>query len=571
MIFARKEYKIKTWKYEKLTSVVAVDTETEFKPFYTTPRLVTTQAYDGGDTVYYIPKEALKIFFTMHQDTTFIMHNAAFDLDVLSRELGNKDFSYDLLDRGKVHDTSILYRLLHLAVVGFVPHKYNLNMLSQKYLGESLDKTSGVRTSFEQFMDKPISDIPKEYLEYGAGDVIATLGVYWEVLTQIQQYDTKQTLLSHNVQIKGDLALMHTHKNGIAFNLKDRDEWLIKTDEAMRIQSEILATWGWCRGVKGINDRYESIVTMLGLAEKLPKTKAGSISSASSDLASYRYIPFINAYISYHELEKMSSFVRKIESSRIHPRYNLLMNTGRTSCTSPNFQQLPRGGGIREMFIAEPGHTLLITDYSTLELCTLAQVCLSRYGESVMADKINEGVDLHKYYAATMRGVKEEEVTKGWRQEAKAANFGFPGGLGVNTFIEFSAGYGLELTIPQATGMRKAWMSAFPEMTPYLDGEAGRVTTLTGRLRGNTTYCAEKNTPFQGLAADGAKLALYNLDKAGFKIVGFVHDEIITEVKIEDAEELLKKQELSMVNSMKAVVPDVRISVDSQISEVYTK
>ena len=106
------------------------------------------------------------------------------------------------------------------------------------------------------------------------------------------------------------------------------------------------------------------------------------------------------------------------------------------------------------------------------------------------------------------------------------------------------------------------------------DDHAVFVYTLTGRRRGNTTFCAEKNTPFQGLAADGAKLALYNMDKHGFKIVGFVHDEIISEIpntNKEQVSELLRLQESIMVSSMQQVVPDVKISVESQISECYTK
>ena len=90
-----------------------------------------------------------------------------------------------------------------------------------------------------------------------------------------------------------------------------------------------------------------------------------------------------------------------------------------------------------------------------------------------------------------------------------------------------------------------------------------------GRYRGNTFYCAEKNTPFQGLAADGAKLALYELDKNGFKINGFVHDEIITENS--EAEEYLNIQEQIMIDSMRKVVPDVLVKVESNISDFYTK
>jgi len=309
---------------------------------------------------------------------------------------------------------------------------------------------------------------------------------------------------------------------------------------------------------------------MIGIAGDLPLTDTG-ISSKAEDLENFRQHPFIDSYLKYHEMEKACSFVKNIESDRVHPRYNLLVNTGRTSCSKPNFQQLPRVGGIREMFLASPGTKLAIVDYAAIELSTLAQILLDMFGESVMADQINEGVDLHKYYASIMRSCSISEVTKQWRQEAKAANFGFPGGLGVETFIQFSKSYGLDLGMSDAYAMKDAYFNTFPEMRPYLNGEVGFVYTRTGRLRANTTYCAEKNSPFQGLAADGAKLALYELDKKGFKVVGFVHDEIICEVPNDRAERDLAIMEKIMIDQMKSVVPNVRISVEGQLQDKYCK
>ena len=108
-------------------------------------------------------------------------------------------------------------------------------------------------------------------------------------------------------------------------------------------------------------------------------------------------------------------------------------------------------------------------------------------------------------------------------------------------------------------------------MKEYLKGEVGHVWTRSGRLRANTTFCAEKNTPFQGLAADGAKIALYNLMTSGFKLVGFVHDEIITEVPIDKVAEMRILQEQIMVQSMQVVVPNITIQVESTVSERYCK
>ncbi len=66
-----------------------------------------------------------------------------------------------------------------------------------------------------------------------------------------------------------------------------------------------------------------------------------------------------------------------------------------------------------------------------------------------------------------------------------------------------------------------------PELAAYLFTIPS--VTLTGRVRAETRYGEYRNTKFQGLAADGAKLALWNLTREGYRIVAFVHDEILVE------------------------------------------
>ena len=565
--FLGKEYNVSWWKGETLSSPIALDTETEVVPSHLVPKLSTCQVYDGGDQIYYIPSKRVIDFIKLHVNHEFIMHNAAFDIRVLEQHTG---YSFlEALDNEKIWDTNILYKLVHLAVVGFIPFKSNLALLSEKFLGIKLEKDDEVRLEFGQFIGRE-ELIPESFLTYGAKDVIATYKIYQHLKYEIAKTPSK-TNLSHSIQVAADYTLKRIHENGIGFDLSTRDTWIEDKNKRLKLLQNKLALFGWERGVKGVSERYEAAIRLLDLERYLPKTEDGSISSKSEDLEPFKHIEFIDNYLEFVELEKATSFVKNIVSDRIHPRYNCIVNTGRTSCSKPNVQQLPRIGGIREMFIAKPGHTFLITDYSTLELCTLSQVLLNMYGNSVMADKINNGEDLHKYYAGILFGKSPEKVTKEERQAAKAANFGFPGGLGTKTFIEFSRGYGLELTESEASRMKDVWFDAFPEMQDYLRDSDGIIMTTTGRIRGNTTFCAEKNTPFQGLAADGAKLALFYLQKAGFNIVLFCHDEIVTEVPILEAKKLLAKQEEIMIQSMYKVTPDIKITVESQISAFYIK
>jgi DNA adenine methylase len=77
------------------------------------------------------------------------------------------------------------------------------------------------------------------------------------------------------------------------------------------------------------------------------------------------------------------------------------------------------------------------------------------------------------------------------------------------------------------------------------------VSTLTGRIRGGVTYTQARNTPFQGLAADGAALAMFSLIKAGFRVIGFVHDSFLIELP-----DLGGYVELATVHKAEALVCD---------------
>lgn len=73
------------------------------------------------------------------------------------------------------------------------------------------------------------------------------------------------------------------------------------------------------------------------------------------------------------------------------------------------------------------------TDYNQVELCALAQDCLTRYGRSKMADIINEGTDLHTFFGRKICETEgfdpdllDEKIFKNkFRAYAKVLNFGF--------------------------------------------------------------------------------------------------------------------------------------------------
>jgi DNA polymerase I-like protein with 3'-5' exonuclease and polymerase domains len=101
------------------------------------------------------------------------------------------------------------------------------------------------------------------------------------------------------------------------------------------------------------------------------------------------------------------------------------------------------------------------------------------------------------------------------------------------------------------------------------------VATLTGRLRGRVSYAQARNTPFQGLAADGAALALFALVKEGFRVVGFVHDEVIIELPDEGghvSEAKVRRVEEVLCGKMAEVLGcDIPVGCEAVLSRRWSK
>ena len=251
---------------------------------------------------------------------------------------------------------------------------------------------------------------------------------------------------------------------------------------------------------------------------------------------------------------------------------------------------------VRECFIPRPGYVYSFADYSGLELCTLAQTCLDLLGHSEMAEALKRGEDLHMALAADSLGISYTEAkerakagdpeVKTARQNAKASNFGYPGGLGASSFREYAEGYGMILTQAEAEAAKAAWFRKWPEMREYfryIDSATSGLEPIaqlrSGRLRGGATYCSAANGFFQGLAADGAKEALWLVAKEcylpgtalyGCRPVFFIHDEIGMEVPYapevggspESASAATERLSEVMVTAMKKWTPDIPIKAE---------
>jgi DNA polymerase I-like protein with 3'-5' exonuclease and polymerase domains len=272
---------------------------------------------------------------------------------------------------------------------------------------------------------------------------------------------------------------------------------------------------------------------------------------------------------------------------------------------------LPKEPGVRECYVPRPGFVFCSVDYEALELHTLAQACLQLVGHSKLAEALNSGIDPHLALACEhlLEGVEYDEGKKIRKDEkhprykevvharntAKAANFGLPGGLGIRTLVAFCKASGIEIAEEQASDLKQAWLRQWPEMRDYfrmisnslcMDEEGEEVATVeqlySARVRGKTRYTAACNSFFQGLAADLAKEACYQIAKAcyvkgynpilyGSRSVVFVHDEIIMEHPEGTAHERALEQARIMIEAGKAYCPDVPLKAEPALMRYWTK
>lgn len=347
-------------------------------------------------------------------------------------------------------------------------------------------------------------------------------------------------------------------------------------DEAQRLAQGL----GKFRGFKAFDTakhmgrlRKRVVAAYAKFEEEPPKTPSGEIQTGAEVLAE-SHDPELQAYAKCLSAVKLLDTYVPIAWSGtqhpIHAGYNVLVSSGRTSSFKPNMQNPPRGFGFRDIFVPAPGYVFASIDYAYQELVCLAQVCKELFGYSRLGDYINEGKDPHSAFAAEHfmgisyeefeeRRAKGDKECKQARQYAKAANFGYPGGLGPGGFIKYAKGMGIEVSLEQSKEIKAKWLQAYPELVQYFDyirrtlprtpwqehlplkervrAKATFLQLYSNRVRGQASFTEAANTLFQGLAADASKDALWSVfvkaylqpepELEGVTIWNFVHDELL--------------------------------------------
>jgi hypothetical protein len=644
-------------------SIVSLDTETcLIRPGLLAPPLVCASVADATNSyeLYHHTEARPLVEALLESDVTIVGDNVAFDFSVICAkwpDLMPRVFEVYWADR--VSDTEIREKLNHIATGMYRGFKtidgkteklnYALADIARRRLKIELEKGTW-QLRFGELIDTPLADWPEEARDYAIGDAVVTLAVW-----QDQQQEEESEISAERPRFFEDefrqsraawwLQLMAcwgmiTNPEGVrAFARQTQQKYdaiaedleaagLLRSDGTRNVKAVkdrvVAAYLKRARDELGVSEKAlvetkliidgKDVRTVISLNGKEAKTfiemtpggKTGKHQpKTDADVCEHSGDEVLQNYAELSSLKKtFSTDIPLLERAvrvplKVH--YDSLLATGRTS-SSPNVQNLPTEVGVRECFCPRPGWIYATADYSGFELRTWSQVCITRLGQSRMAEVLRAGVDPHIELACRIMGISYEEAALDYkrdpkgrvyhpRQASKAANFGFPGGLGVKRWRAYARkNYGVSVTPEKSEEIKQFWFDSWPESKLYFEWVADRCEDIfplfqqlgSNRYRGDVKFTEAANSMFQGLAADAAKAAGFLIARAcyvdessqlfGCRPVNFVHDEFIVEVPDNDgAHDAAVELARLMVVGASGFLPDVPPVAEPMLTRTWSK
>lgn len=576
---------------------IAIDTETDLiRPGNLTPALTCVTFSTGKNTCIKNHIDGPEEIERLLPDNYLVGHNIAYDLAVLMKERPSlKPLIWKAYDEDRISDTKIREQLIDIYMGR--RSEYDLKSLVERYNLGTLEKENSPRLDFGRLRGVPFSEWPREHLEYAKTDALKT---YQLLHAQAgspnladEAFQCRAAWALHLMSCKG----LHTNPETVA-QLANK-----LTDEYASLQADLVVNGFFhVTGTKKVPKLAKNTdavrARVIKFYEQAPKTASDKI-AIDADTLTRTGDPLLLKLVRFGEVQKLlKTYVPVLKSGTevpINARYNVLVASGRTSCSAPNLQNLPRGDGVRECFVPSDGNVFVTADYEAIEMRCLAQLHLWMFRRSSLVEALRDGKDLHLQVAAQLLGLsydaavaaynqKERRVVEA-RQISKIANYGFAGGMSARTFVEYARAAGLKITLQQALKVRNAFFNTWKEMDPYLKeieyeiaDDARLMQFQSRRVRGGLTYTSAANTLFQGLCADGAKAALYAVSKNhylnGFAgcPVAFLHDEILVETPKGREASVAQELAATMEQEMKRYLPSVPVKAEARVlGEKWTK
>lgn len=348
-----------------------------------------------------------------------------------------------------------------------------------------------------------------------------------------------------------------------------------------------------------LKHNYAPVIIGYGVGLKAIEKTAKGVPSVSSDvLVNYVGNPVVDDLLEYRRLTKLETFIKSWEeiqvNDRIYPSFNITARTGRTTCSSPNIQQIPQDKNVRNLIEARPGWKIKEQDYSQIEL----RVASMFSGDTNMQHAYQSGSDLHSKTTELLFGDTSSlspQEQKRKRTEAKSMNFGFLYGMSAKTFVDYAKGYGLNITEEESEGFRNNFFKAYPTLLQwhedcknyarangYTWSPIGRkrflpdINSSNFKLRGQ----AERqsiNSGVQGFASDMCTSALADIvfsdeiDHDRCIVLGSVHDAILFEIRddyVDEVSPIINRlmEKPSIIEGIDIPIP---IVADSEVAQAW--
>ncbi|MFH1648430.1 MAG: DNA polymerase A family protein, partial [Patescibacteria group bacterium] len=445
----------------------------------------------------------------------------------------------------------------------------------------------------------------QDQLKYGAIDTLIMFPIFEEQLKilkkekliDIAKLEFATTKVVGDMELKGVYIDVKRWKTIIRNLNKKREEHAKKFQEAIRpyFKSSSIDLFGNLGDSININSQVQLMDLFnnkMGLS--LPSTGEGILMMEDNPI-----VQILRDYRKYEKLvsafgENLLSKVNK-KTGRLHPEFNQLgAATGRFSCNNPNLQQIPKqteDAPFRSCFNPEPGYKLVTTDYATMEMRIMAD--LSK--DPSLLEAFEKGVDVHSHTASLMFNLEFNDTFiddhPKERFAAKSINFGLMYGRGPTSLAK-------QIGVSPEEGKiyLEKYFKSYPGVRKFLEDMArnavkrGWSTTPAGRKRwynkpdkNDPDYRKKighierqaKNHPIQGTNADCTKYALVfiqdRIKKEGWEAwpILTVHDEVVCEVREDQAEEWSKIQSQEMIRAGELFIKKVPVESVPFIGDVW--
>ncbi len=557
---------------------IAVDTETDGLDWYDDHRPFLVTISDASeDALYRLNDEddVIACAARIHKATDLIFHNAPFDIHML---VASGMFTLDELLAKRIHDTSVLARLLIDPAA--VNYAYRLKPLANLLLGE--DSSSEEEHLRERMVAHGI--MARNAKKYPDGAFLKLWGLEPDIVETYARKDTRLTYdlfftlvdmmenppatlakgrdpefvreglerVYHEIEQPITEVTIRMEDRGVSLNRATVVSLTVEASEELARVNDALAEYGAGEDGYRIGSANDVIDMMAAQGMELTlRTEKGSIRTDAGALLPFMDHPMVPLILDWRMYDKyLSTYLHPMQGrDTIHPGlYQIGTKTGRMSSSRPNMQNVPtrHGPKVREALVPRPGYSLVVADYSSIELRVLSYYMASEAFQQLIVEQ-----DFFLWLGEKIFG-PEQEVWPITRQSLKNGTYAmFYGGGGPRIAETIGGGMTPAEGRALASDIKRALGNPYYRLTSQAKNTAkkyGHVITLAGRVQ-HIPWDNKKqvyrdyvalNYLIQGSAADVMKIGMrraYNaIQEFDAHLLLPIHDELVVECPTEHAE-----------------------------------